>query len=614
MMKRVSSMSAEVAHGTRAICGFTRDVKTAAHRLRSAPNASGWRQKSKVRHAAIAFVLSVMITACTAPDASSSVDDPLYAVAAAACDTLLNIPMQQRPAEARQLMDGEVITDLTFEPYPELGVWTHEIFIKDARVELPYQREALRPILGPLTGAFTVYGDGDGREHMVNFDPRAVRAFIVLDFEQGMGYLISNNSMILIDFPLIDDLSYTFEARPVPHIWKGEDGDWGADSWVRAGWVDPDTFRVRYHLLENVWFSDAVAAVAPDVIAPIDAQFTIKRDGTYRLEHDNFPSYGTYHYPPCASAPARSYIDHQVQLSDLNAPTDYSYDADLSSSPATPPPPADGCTDEERANANRVGCDCKDHRPFGGFCAVGSDGCTEEERANANRVGCDCKDHVPFGGFCGTEPVGADGCTDSERANANRVGCDCKDHQPFGGFCGTEPVGADGCTDSERANANRVGCDCKNHKPFGGFCAIQPVGADGCTASERANANRVGCDCKNHKPFGGFCAAGPVGSDGCTDQERANANRVGCDCKDHRPSGGFCANEPVGSDGCTDQERTNAGRLGCDCKDHKPSGGFCGSGPVGADGCTDVERANAARVGCECWGHRPIGGFCVDPR
>lgn len=144
--------------------------------------------------------------------------------------------------------------------------------------------------------------------------------------------------------------------------------------------------------------------------------------------------------------------------------------------PPPPPPTGDGCSDEERANANAFGCDCKDGKPFGGYCEIGVDGCNVVERQNANAVGCDCKHGGPFGGYC---EVGSDGCNVAQRESANRYGCNCRNGQPFGGHC---EVGPDGCNVAQREAANRFGCDCKDGKSFGGFCTLGP---DNCTDEER---------------------------------------------------------------------------------------------------------------------------------
>src|SRR6185436_303118 len=91
-------------------------------------------------------------------------------------------------------------TEFTFEPYPDLGVWVQEIFIKDDKVALDGNlKQYLAGGLASLLGV-RIYGDGDGREHSPNFDPNAVRAFIVLDFEEGRGYIIAHNSQALVYF------------------------------------------------------------------------------------------------------------------------------------------------------------------------------------------------------------------------------------------------------------------------------------------------------------------------------------------------------------------------------------------------------------------------------
>src|SRR5262249_19760998 len=102
------------------------------------------------------------------------------------------------------------------KPYPPLGVYVEELFIPWGKVAFLHEavEQALankldnvmpKPIADLLTkvgfGSLpeVFYLHGDGRTQDPNFNPSSTRAYLVLDFEQGRGWIAVNQSAIELD-------------------------------------------------------------------------------------------------------------------------------------------------------------------------------------------------------------------------------------------------------------------------------------------------------------------------------------------------------------------------------------------------------------------------------
>lgn len=252
----------------------------------------------------------------------------------ALCNTISRIPPNQRLAAAQELMTQERVRQFSFAPYPKLGVWVHEVFIKEE--ELLLQGEFLQYILDRVPGVPRpvnhVYGGGDGREHDVNFPPQKNRAFVVLDFEKGEGYIASNSSRAIFKvtppwplpaWPELTVYTHTFTAIDVGGWKEGE-------SWVHADWVNPETFRLRYDVTDSI-------PGAKEILSGISAQLLIDRDtGLLRFERDGFPTYGTYQYLPCSSTAIIKDRTHQISIDRLRDGHSWEYDAPVNGVTPTP--------------------------------------------------------------------------------------------------------------------------------------------------------------------------------------------------------------------------------------------------------------------------------------
>ena len=191
-----------------------------------------------------------------------------------------------------------------FTPEPTYGVVIHEAFIARNEVEL---FQAPSPFGFPLKGLAL----GDDRGHDPNFDPRRTRAFIVVDFIQGEGWLITNASHFklcqVLPFSPDPCSSLSSGSREVVNAWEA-----GREkNWIWADWV-PNPYGVKLFRL-RVSARISVPAdelffgldVAEKLGCAIDQQLFVYADtaGYMRtiFEGDGFPSSATYFH--CGGGP-----------------------------------------------------------------------------------------------------------------------------------------------------------------------------------------------------------------------------------------------------------------------------------------------------------------------
>jgi cysteine-rich repeat protein len=275
--------------------------------------------------------------------------------------TVAFIPTQQTARGASSILSGERVARFRFPRYPALGVYVHEIFIPMGEFD-PEDNFAstfaisfgetvsdlalnfLQEIITQFPGASIdteIRGKGDGRTQDPNFSPDAVRAFITLDFEHGRGAIYVNHSEIKVSLHakllgqevaskdvtgVLPKGMRWFKARRVRASWHG------ADSWLWADWVDGDTFRLRYSLLNGAPFANILSHT-------IDHQLFIDRTsgeltGT-KFEGDTFPSTGTYRYK-CSSVVHPIYHTDAKDYSDLGEFHTFSSDAPVLGTPRQP--------------------------------------------------------------------------------------------------------------------------------------------------------------------------------------------------------------------------------------------------------------------------------------
>lgn len=250
-------------------------------------------------------------------------------------DTVTFIPTQQRRKSAGDTMkaplfDPEVgpsigtvrgrITRFRFSPYPPLGVYTHEAFIPMDKVDAINDAavgalrvkldnvfgDKIAGILSQLGIGFLTQGifeimklsvNGNDRGHDPAFSPGDCKISVVLDFENGDGWVMMNHTTAVaeVDVPFppttIHLLDVSRTAVKARKRWKK--GDW---SWFWADWVNGETFRLRYEVRLAVPLLP-VGDLTNGFLAAIDHQILIDRQtGRVSFEGDAFPSTGTYRY------------------------------------------------------------------------------------------------------------------------------------------------------------------------------------------------------------------------------------------------------------------------------------------------------------------------------
>jgi hypothetical protein len=202
--------------------------------------------------------------------------------------TLRSIPATQALAAARDSMSKEEFATFRFPKLPCMGIYTHEIFIPTKYVALSSDvKSTIADTFEKLALGVRVVGHGDNRTQSRTFDPARTRAYLVLDFDAGKGWLVANHSAAEFLSVNSHELhTVTFHARKVHVGWNVND-----NSRIAAEWVTPDVFRVRYSLQS--------AGPGTSVLLPsIDHQLLINRlTGAVTLEGDKYPSTGTYAYP-----------------------------------------------------------------------------------------------------------------------------------------------------------------------------------------------------------------------------------------------------------------------------------------------------------------------------
>lgn len=178
----------------------------------------------------------------------------------------------------RDAHSGENGAQWTFPPVLTLGVYVIEVFIQDRRV--PVGTLCYSGICGEVDG------HGDDRGHNRHFNPRETRAFIVIDFVNGKGHLIANESGIdICSGPVRVCQTFTFDAHGISKTWKGS-----TNAWATMGWVNNNNFRVRYSLRNSVPGSQFAAHT-------IDHQIIVDRaSGDVVFQGDGYPSVGVYQW------------------------------------------------------------------------------------------------------------------------------------------------------------------------------------------------------------------------------------------------------------------------------------------------------------------------------
>lgn len=254
--------------------------------------------------------------------ANGRVADPVSPAAAIGSELVQRIPPQQTLGQAREQMSGEKFATFDFPARACMGVYVHEIFIPTKYAPLAGDvRQNLLDIfsLAITAGSVTPYGHGDDRQQSRDFAPDRTRAYIVLDFQNGFGWVVSNKSMAkYLNANGQEVFTNSFDARQVQVQW----GD-GANSWIGADWVTPDVFRVRYKLQSS---GPGTSVILPS----IDHQILINRlTGAVTIEGDKYPSTGTYVYPRkiAGSTETVRLVSSQngVNLNDLGGNPTFSY-------------------------------------------------------------------------------------------------------------------------------------------------------------------------------------------------------------------------------------------------------------------------------------------------
>lgn len=214
------------------------------------------------------------------------------------------VPEYQWLSNAVNAMSGEQLTEFVFPGWSPLGKISIPFVIEANALKIVPSKTGNDPIAeyvnaneywnfealynGQTSNGDGLYGNGDGVLVNQNFYPNQTRAFMVLDFVNGNGFMIANQSVtrLVVGNRTLDTRGWT--AHPLNDTWPAS-GTSQPASWFKAGWSSGDTFTVRVHLTEAVKGSGLIGAPS------IDQMIRINKDTrAVSITGDSFPSTGVY--------------------------------------------------------------------------------------------------------------------------------------------------------------------------------------------------------------------------------------------------------------------------------------------------------------------------------
>lgn len=258
-----------------------------------------------------------------------------------------SVPQHQWLSNAVNAMSGEQVSQFVFPGWSSLGKISIPFVIEANALKFVPTKSGNDPIAdyvnaneywkfealygGQMSNGDGIYGNGDGVMLNQNFNPNQTRAFMVLDFVNGNGFIVANQSITRVvgTGRTLDTRGWT--AHPLTNVWPAAGSQ--PASWYKAGWSSNDTFSVRVHLTEAVKGSGLVGAPS------IDQMIRINKDTrAVTITGDTFPSTGVYQAADACRVLAERHEVDPNDLFDFNDPNSLGAQPSWTSPTAKPNP------------------------------------------------------------------------------------------------------------------------------------------------------------------------------------------------------------------------------------------------------------------------------------